>query len=148
MTPTMSVPTHPERDEQGSVSAWFAVASLVMVLCIGLAVDLGGHVHAQQRAHQIAAQAARTAGEEIAAHQAIRGQTPTVDRAAAKQAANTYLNRAGVTGTVTLLPDNHIQVRVADNYQTVFLNLIGINNLPATGEATARLARVVEGTEQ
>ncbi len=54
-----------------------------MVLCVGIAVDLSGDVHAQQRAHDIAAQAARAAGEQIAPPPAIRGHTPTVDPSAA-----------------------------------------------------------------
>ena len=30
---------------------WLALAAVAMILCVGIAVDLGGHVHAQQRAH-------------------------------------------------------------------------------------------------
>lgn len=89
------------RDERGSVSVWVALAALSLVVCLG--IDLGGHVHAQQRASAIAAQAAaRTAGEEVAAAQAIRGLTPTVDITAAKRAAAAYLAQAGVTGTVNV----------------------------------------------
>ena len=48
------------RDERGSISIWLAVSSLVMMILVGLAVDLGGQVHAKQRAHDIAAEAVHT----------------------------------------------------------------------------------------
>jgi Flp pilus assembly protein TadG len=59
--------------ERGSVSIWLATASLVMIILVGLAVDLGGQVHTQQRARDIAAQAARVGGEQVLAGPAIRG---------------------------------------------------------------------------
>lgn len=141
---------HPQsvRDERGSVSVWFALTAVALILCLGIAVDLAGHVHAQQRAHQLAAQAARTAGEEVAAAQAIRGQTPTVDTTAAQRAAATYLTRAGVTGTVTIQAGNILHVRVTDTYTPLFLDSLGVGTLTVTGESTARLARALNGTER
>ncbi len=130
------------------MSVWLALAALALVLCVGIAVDLGGQVHAQQRARSIAAQAARTAGEEVAAAQAIRGETPTVDVAAAKRAASAYLNRAGVTGTVTVRSGNVLDVTVTDTYTPMFLTTIGIGTLTVTGHSTARLVRAVQGTER
>ena len=136
------------RDERGSVSVWLALAAVAMVLCVGIAVDLGGHVHAQQRARNIAAQAARSAGEELAAAQAVRGQTPTVDVAAAKRAASAYLAQAGVTGSVSVRSGNVLDVTVTDSYTPMFLTSIGVGTLTVTGHSTARLVRAVQGTER
>lgn len=136
------------RDERGSVSVWLALAALAMVLCVGIAVDLGGHVHAQQRARDLAAQAARTAGEEVAAAQAVRGQTPTVDVAAAKRAASAYLAQAGVTGSVSVSAGNVLEVTVTDTYTPMFLTSIGVGTLTVHGHSTARLVRAVQGTER
>lgn len=143
----MTVRTRRLRDERGSVSVWLALAAVALVLCVGIAVDLGGQVHAQQRARGIAAQAARTAGEEVAAAQAIRGQTPTVDVAAAKRAAQAYLAQAGVTGTVTIRSGN-VDVTVTDTYAPMFLSSIGVGTLTVTGHSSARLVRAVQGTER
>lgn len=143
----MTVRTRRLRDERGSVSVWLALAAVALVLCVGIAVDLGGQVHAQQRARGIAAQAARTAGEEVAAAQAIRGQTPTVDVAAAKRAASAYLAQAGVTGTVTIRSGN-VDVTVTDTYTPMFLSSIGVGTLTVTGHSSARLVRAVQGTER
>ena len=148
MSAMVAPDNHPRYDERGSVSVWLALAAVAMVLCVGIAVDLGGHVHAQQRAHQLAAQAARTAGEEVAAAQAIRGHTPKVDTAAAERAAGAYLARAGVSGTVTVRAGYVLHVQVTDTYTPTFLSSIGIGSLTVTGESTARLVRAVGGTER
>jgi len=135
-------------DERGSVSVWFALAAVAMTLCVGIAVDFGGHVHAQQRAHQLAAQAARTAGEEVSVAQAVRGESPTVDTAAAKRAATSYLANAGVTGTVSVRSGNVLHVQVTDHYTPLFLGSIGVGTLTVSGESTARLVRAVDGAER
>lgn len=136
------------RDERGSVSVWLALAAFAMVVCVGIAVDLGGHVHAQQRARNIAAQAARSAGEELAAAQAVRGQTPTVDVGAAKRAASAYLAEAGVTGSVSVRSGNVLDVTVTDSYTPMLLTSIGVGTLTVTGHSSARLVRAVQGTER
>ena len=59
--------------ERGSVTVWLALASFVMIVVVGLAVDLTGQVHAQQRARDLAAQAARVGGQQINTPRAIRG---------------------------------------------------------------------------
>ena len=141
----MPTPLTRARPDRGSVSVWFALAAVAMVVCVGIAVDLSGRVHAQQRAYDIAAQAARAAGEQIAAAPAVRGDTPTVDPAAAQRAATTYLTRAGVTGTVTIRNGTVIQVTVHDTYTPMFLTLIGVDHLRVTGHSTARLVRAVQG---
>ena len=70
-----------------------------MIMLVGLAVDLGGQVHAQQRAHDVAAQAARAGGQQVQAAPAIAGRaTLSVDVAAARSAAQDYLAAAGVDG--------------------------------------------------
>jgi len=129
------------------VTVWLALAAAAMVLCVGIAVDLGGQVHTQQQARDIAAQAARTAGEHVDA-QAIRGRTPTVDTVAAIAAADEYLRRAGVTGTVTISSGTTLQVSVTTSYQPIFLTTLGIGPLQVTGTSTAELVRAVDGTQR
>lgn len=136
------------RDERGSVSVWLLTSTFVMTMLVGLAVDLGGQVHAQQRAHDLAAQAARTAGQRLQAGPAIEGDRVSVDTGAARSAARDYLRAAGVAGVVTTAGGDVITVRVADAYHTRFLGLIGINRLTVTGDASARLIRSLGDTEQ
>lgn len=135
-------------DEHGVISVWFACAAMVMVLLVGMTVDLGGKVHTQQRAHATAAQAARTAAEQLQAPRAIRGQTPHIDTSRARLAAQAYLRTAGITGTVTITGGDTVVVRVTDTYHTRFLGIIGLGSMPVTGEASARLIRSEGGHER
>jgi Flp pilus assembly protein TadG len=133
------------RDEGGSVTIWLALASFVMVFLVGLAVDLGGQVHAQQRSHDLAAQAARSGGEEVQAAPAIQGRSATIDVTAAKTTAEHYLDAAGVTGSVTITGPDTITVTVHVSYRTKFLGLMGIDHLDVTSTATAHLIRTLGG---
>ncbi len=84
----------PHRNERGAVTVWLAGASVLMVSIIGITVDLGGQLHAKERAHTIAAQAARTGAEQITAD-AMLGTKPRLDVGRARTAANAYLRAAG-----------------------------------------------------
>ena len=134
--------------ERGSVSIWLATASLVMLIMVGLAVDLGGQVHTQQRARDLAAQAARVGGEQVLAGPAIRGQGVQVDTGAAKSAARDYLAAAGVSGSVTIQGADTVVVATKDTYQTMFLGIIGLDRMTVTGHASARIVRAVGGVER
>ena len=135
-------------DERGSITVWLALASFVMIFLVGLAVDLGGHVHAHERAHDVAAQAARAGGEEVEGGAAIQGRELTISPAAARAAAQRYLDSAGVTGTVEITNGDTITVTVNDSYDPQFLGLIGIHRLDVSGTATARLIRTLGGSER
>jgi len=136
------------RDERGSISLWMVTSSFVMMVLVGLAVDLGGQVHAQQRARDLAAQAARTGGQQVQAAPAIEGRYLNVDASAARSAAEAYLSAAGIDGTVSISGGDTITVHVTDTYEPRFLGLLGIDHLDVTGTATARLVRSLGGTEQ
>ncbi len=136
------------QDDSGSVTVWIALASFVMMALVGLAVDLGGQVHAQQRAHDLAAQAARAGGEQVQAAPAIQGRYARIDTAAARVAAQGYLDAAGVEGTVSITGGDTIHVTVTDSYDPRFLPFLGIKQLDVTGSASARLVRTLGGTEQ
>ena len=62
------------RQERGSISIWLVTTGFAMIVLVGLAVDLGGQVHAQQHARAVADQAARTGGQQLQAPVAVRGQ--------------------------------------------------------------------------
>ena len=53
------------RQERGSISIWLVTTGFAMIVLVGLAVDLGGQVHAQQHARAVADQAARTGGQQL-----------------------------------------------------------------------------------
>jgi hypothetical protein len=134
--------------ERGSISVWAALASVALILCAGLAVDLGGRVHALQRAHDLAQQAARAGGQALADAHAIRGDVLSLDVTEATREAHRYLDDAGVTGRVEVSGGAQVTVTVSDTYDTVILGVIGINALDVTATATARTVRTMGGTER
>lgn len=136
------------RNEHGSITLWMVTASFAMMMLVGLAVDLGGQVHAQQRAHNVAGQAARAGGQEVQAAPAVQGRYVAINAAAARNAAQDYLSTAGVNGTVSITDGTTITVNVTDTYRPKFLSIIGLGDLSVTGEASARLIRTVAGSEQ
>ena len=136
------------REERGAISVWFATASLVMLILVGMAVDLGGKVHSQQRTRGVAAQAARTAAQEVQGSTAVRGEELRVDITAAKSAAQAYLHAAGVNGTVSVTGGDTLVVRTTDTYDSKFLGVIGLDAMRVTGEASARLIRAEGGIER
>lgn len=135
-------------NDRGSISVWVATATIVMVILVGLAVDLGGQVHAQQRAHNIAAQAARAGGQQVQAAPAVEGRYVALDTTAARHAAQQYLAAAGVDGTVTVTGGTTLTVRITDTYIPTFLSMVGIGDLTVTGDASARLIRTTGGVER
>ena len=136
-----------EHDERGSITVWMALASFAMMMLVGLAVDLGGQVHAQQQAHDLAAQAARAGGEQVQAAPAIEGRYLRIDTRAARAAAQDYLDAAGVDGTVRIVDGDTITVAVTAEYEPRFLSFLG-QRVRVTGEASARLVRTTGGAEQ
>lgn len=136
------------KDERGSVTIWIVLSVTAMMLVVGLVVDGAGKVYAMQRARDIANQAARVASQQVVAADAMRGDKVRIDTTAAAQAARRYLTAAGVNGTVTFTSPNTLRVHVTDSYKPVYLGSLGFGSMSVEGEATAYLARVVEGQER
>ncbi|NUT33032.1 MAG: hypothetical protein HOV79_08155 [Hamadaea sp.] len=128
--------------ERGSVSVFFAIVAAGWVMMLLLIVVGGGRIRAYQRADNIAAEAARAAGQAIEAGTAIAGEEKTIDRTRATAAAQAYLLEAGATGTVRFEGDQTVVVTATVGYP----NPTGIS-FPgdtgdvwyATGEARATL---------
>lgn len=136
------------RDERGTVTVWLTLSSVLMVTIIGITVDFGGYLHAQQRARTIASQAARTGGEQISAT-AVTGARPTVDPIQARNAARAYLRAVDVQGTVTITAGGtRLAVETTVHYTPLFLGVAGVGELTATGTSTAQLTRFALGEER
>ncbi len=150
MTPTTrhARPGPLDDPERGSISVWAALASLALIVCAGLAVDLGGRVHALQRAHDLAQQAARAGGQALTDAHAMRGDVLTIDVTDATREAHRYLDNAGVSGRVVVSDGTRVTVTITDTYDTLILGVIGINTLDVTATATARTVRTLGGTER
>lgn len=144
-TPQMALDPGSER---GSVSIWVATASVVMIMLVGLVVDLGGQVHAQQMARSVAAEAARAGGQQIATGSALRGETVRLNPTAAVAAAQTYLAAAGVSGSASVRDGTVVVVTSTTTYPTKFLSIIGISSLTTSGSAESQVVRSVGGVQR
>jgi Flp pilus assembly protein TadG len=132
--------------ERGSVTVFFAISALGLLLLVGLVADGGAKLRATQRADATAAEAARAGGQALSLADAVAGTHDRVDRTAAIRAAQSYLSAAGAAGSVTVSDDRtRLIVTVEDSTPTVFLGLIGIDQLAVTGSAQAVLVGTAAG---
>ena len=125
----------PCRDERGEASLFVLLLIPAMIVMIGLVVDGGQKTHADQTAQTAAVAAARAATDAAATDQ-LAGQTGTTD---AVRAARSYLNQAGVTGSVQATAGGRVSITTSQTAQTRFLSLIGITNVTGHGHAESTL---------
>jgi hypothetical protein len=128
--------------DAGRVSLFLAIAMLAIFTIIGLSYDGTRHLMAMQRAHNLAAEAARTGGQAIDLGAAIDGGPKRLDVNAAIAAVNGYRAAAGVTGPPPVIqgepPNQTITVTVRFNYQPIMLSAVGVGAIVIEGTATAR----------
>lgn len=135
--------------DRGSISLFAVVATVALIIIIGLVVDGGGRIQAQQRAQAAAREAARAGGQAIQAAPAIRGQGVYANSGPARNAAQNYLNGAGVSGSVSILNNGTvIAVNTTETYQPIFLSIAGVGSVTVHGHAQARIVRAVNGAER
>ncbi|MCB0910007.1 MAG: pilus assembly protein [Propionibacteriaceae bacterium] len=137
------------RDERGSALSTGAVLLVtVFTLILGIAVDLSGQVQTRRQAKDVAAQAARIAGQQLDADRFLdSGGRIRLSSSAARKAAQDYIEHAGMTGTVTI-DGTEITVTATAQYNPVILPIVGIKTLPVTATADARAVRALDGTER
>ncbi|GAA1398677.1 TadE/TadG family type IV pilus assembly protein [Catellatospora coxensis] len=129
------------RDDRGKATVFMVIMAQAWVFMFGMVVVGGGRMRAYQRADNIAAEAARSAGQAIDPSRAIPGGDKVIDPALAVNAAKVYLDSVGATGTVTVAPGGEtVTVRASITYQNPSgLAFLGGATWRATGEATATL---------
>jgi Flp pilus assembly protein TadG len=135
--------------DRGSVTIWLALASFAMIVLVGLAVDLSGQVYAQQHATNVAAQAARAAGQQVDQTQAIHGTAARAETTRSVAAARAYLASSGLEGTVTVTDGGStVRVTTRSTYRTKFLSIIGIQSFQVAGSSDSEVVRAVNGTRR
>ncbi len=119
-----------------SLSAFVAVAVLALILVAGLVVDGGQQAAAHRRAESVAARAARAATDASAPYRLL-GADGSVQALAA--ARNVLAGAEGIDGRADVLAGGRLEVTTSVRFSTVFLSVIGIDSLEASGEAVAEL---------
>lgn len=132
-----------EERDRGSFTVWTVLFAMVLMMAIGLVFDGGGKLRALRDANLVAAEAARAGGQAVDPAAAARGDL-FLGPAAAKRAATTYLQAAGVQQFTVTVVNGEVQVTVQDTYQPVFLQAIGVESLPVTGSAKVNIVRQID----
>jgi Flp pilus assembly protein TadG len=110
--------------ESGSITAFVLGLFSALIVCMALVVD-GGNVVSHYLSHaDIAENAARFGIQEVTS---LRSGDPLLHRNSASRVALNYLERHGVSGTVTV-EDNVLTVHVYGRVQFVLLKLIGLSS--------------------
>lgn len=126
--------------DAGSVTVFFSIIAAGWVAMLILIIVGGGRVRAYQRADNIAAEAARAAGQAIEAGPAVEGGEKRLDADRARDAALAYLADAGATGTVAIVSGQSVTVTATVGYDNPSgVPYLGGGTWYATGSATAVL---------
>jgi Flp pilus assembly protein TadG len=132
--------------DQGALSIFTVIITLVVVIFFGAIVDFEQKLEARHDANIAAEEAARAGAGQIDTGRAYaHGGTFVIERQAAIRAAQQYLRTGGYTGTVTAVDARRISVHVTISRRAVFLPLIGITTLHVQADAVADLVTGVEG---
>ncbi len=135
-------------NERGYIGPSMAIFMFLLIIIMGAAVDLGGQMRSMQKADDVAREAGRQGAQALDVDAAMAGNAQQVDPGMARAAAENYLASAGVTGQVSVQAGTLLDVTTATTYQPVFLGIIGIGELNASGHAQVQLIRVVNGQER
>jgi Flp pilus assembly protein TadG len=117
------------------VTAFVALLLVAMFVLMGLVLDGGSAISAQQSAIDEAQQAAR-AGAGAVSVDALRAGSVQIDQQAAVAAAEAFTVAAGHPGTATA-SDGVVRVEIHYRIQTEVLGLVGIESLPVSASASA-----------
>lgn len=126
-----------KRDERGSASIWaiLVIAGAFTVL-LGLVVDGGRVIDQRVAASRAAAQAARAGADALSAA-SVRNGSDAVDAEAARSRAASYLQDAGMDGTVSVAGDT-VTVTVTGESKNQILGVIGVSSFPIDETESAR----------
>lgn len=131
--------------DAGRVSVFMAVAVIGLIAVFGAAVDATGQLRTLMRANNIAAEAARAAGQGIDIDAVAEGGQHRVSQARAVQYASQYLAAAGhdLPGSAwSVSPDESgtsVDITVRLTYEHRILGMFGVPDPQVTGTSTAVL---------
>lgn len=131
--------------DAGRVSVFIAIAVIGVAAAFGAAVDATGQLRTLMRADNIAAEAARAAGQGIDINAVAEGGQHRVSQERARQYASEYLTVAeqDQPGTVWVVEpgptDTTVEITVQLTYELRILGMFGVPDPKVTGRSTAVL---------
>jgi len=134
-------------DDRGGTELFVLVTLFAMLIALGLVVDGGGLMRAQDEAAWCAQQAARAGVTRLDLAQAALGDAPVLDGPAAVATALQVVAAAGMEGTAVVNADGSLTVTCTTEYRPVVAVWDGAPSWHITQEATARPIRGVSAAE-
>ena len=108
-----------------------------------------GKVNTMRLAGDVAAQAARAAGQQLDADvYTSTGGDVEVAAARAKTAAINYAKASGMTATARIESGTDLVVDVTADYEPVFLSAFGVGTQQVSASARVRVVKALEGKER
>jgi hypothetical protein len=131
------------RRDDGRIAVFFAIIAPAWFALLGLVVVGGNRIMALQRADNIAAEAARAAGQAIDLPSAMVGGEIRLDPEAAAAEAEDYVRSAGARlVSISIAPDRrHLSITVEVTYEPGPFGMFG-GAWTAEGDATVALVVV------
>jgi|GEM_PF-665652 len=128
--------------DRAASTLWFTIFAFAFLMFTGLVVDYGGTVAAKHRAQIAADEAARAAGQAVVTPLGMRGIGVVVDPLSAQGAAQQYLARANIQGSVQPIAPRVLMVTTTETYDPKILSILGMGTRHASGSATVNLNHV------
>lgn len=123
------------RDDDGAIVAFVVLIMVGLLALLGLVVDGGTALTAQQAAQVEAEQAAR-AGAGALSVDALRAGVIQIDGPAAVVAADRFMSAAGHPGSASVA-DGVVTVHIGYQVPTAILGIIGIDRINVSAAAAA-----------
>lgn len=124
------------RRDDGTVTAYTVIVTLAVLAFAGLVLDAGLAVSTKVNAVSVAQSSARAGARELDVAYLRSTGVIRLDPVEARTSAQGWLDRSGLSGTVTVTGDE-VAVTVTTSRDTQLLQLVGIRSIPVGATATA-----------
>lgn len=126
------------RRDDGAVTLMLVIFVVALLAAVGLVVDGGAKIRAVQQADRAAEEAARAGTQQIDVGTVQTQGVARLNQTQAIMAAQSALAALGVPGSAAATATT-VTVTTTITEPTIFLGLLGITTVTATGQATAEV---------
>ena len=133
------------RGERGSLSPFILIMMISLVIVGGLTYDVGQLFAARREANNVAAASARAGASQVT-EVSLYNSNPELDIGLATSRAQTFAISSGMDSATAAVigGGTAVEVQVETSFETLFLSVIGIDELSIGGEAEARVVHGVD----